>query len=161
ILQEKRNMMKVWNVTLIILTFGLSVLGTFIVRSGVLNSVHAFAQSDIGPAFLIFLAIMLAGAFSLMFWRINLLESRHTSDTLLSKESTFLLNNLLFVGIAFTVFLGTVFPLAIEALRGTKLSIQAPFFNTITAPLGVALLVLVGVCTMIAWRRSSTAFLLR
>jgi cytochrome c-type biogenesis protein CcmF len=161
ILQEKRNMMKVWNVTLIIVTFSLSVLGTFIVRSGVLNSVHAFAQSEIGPAFLAFLAVMLTLAFGLMFWRINLLESRHTSDTLVSKESTFLLNNLLFVGIAFTVFLGTVFPLLAEALRGTKLSIQAPFFNTITAPLGVALLVLLGVCTMIAWRHSSAAYLAR
>lgn len=160
-LQEKRNMMKVWNVTLIILTFGLSILGTFIVRSGVLNSVHAFAQSEIGPAFLAFLALMLAVSFGLMFWRINLLESRHTADTLVSKESTFLLNNLLFVGIAFTVFLGTVFPLLAEALRGTKLSIQAPFFNTLTAPLGIALLVLMGVCTLIAWRQSSAAFLLR
>jgi cytochrome c-type biogenesis protein CcmF len=78
-----------------------------------------------------------------------------------SKESTFLLNNLLFCGIAFTVFLGTIFPLAVEAIRGTKLSIQAPFFNTITAPLGVALLALIGVCTLIAWRQSSLAFLLR
>jgi cytochrome c-type biogenesis protein CcmF len=160
-LQEKRNMMKVWNVTLIILTFGLSILGTFIVRSGVLNSVHAFAQSEIGPAFLAFLALALAASFGLMFWRINLLESRHTADALLSKESTFLLNNLLFLGIAFTVFLGTVFPLLAEALRGTKLSIQAPFFNTLTAPLGIALLVLMGVCTLIAWRQSSAAFLLR
>jgi cytochrome c-type biogenesis protein CcmF len=161
ILQEKRNMMKVWNITLIIVTFALSILGTFIVRSGVLNSVHAFAQSEIGPAFLIFLALMLVAAFWLMFHRIKLLESRHTADTLLSKESTFLLNNLLFVGMAFTVFLGTVFPLVAEALRGVKLSIQAPFFNSILAPLGVALLVLVGVCTLIAWRHSSLDYLVR
>ncbi len=160
-LQEKRNMMKVWNVVLIIVTFGLSILGTFIVRSGVLNSVHAFAQSDIGPAFLTFLALLMVVAFALMFRRMALLESRHTTDTLLSKETTFLLNNLLFVGIAFTVFLGTIFPLAVEAMRGTKLSIQAPFFNTITAPLGIALLLLIGVCTLIAWRHSSWSFLLR
>ena len=160
-LQEKRNMIKVWNVTLIILTFSLSILGTFIVRSGVLNSVHAFAQSEIGPAFLIFITLVLVCSFYLLFRRINLLESRHTAETLLSKESTFLLNNLLLIGIAFTVFLGTIFPLVAEAVRGTKLSIQAPFFNTITAPLGVALLALIGVCTLIAWRQSSPWPLLR
>jgi len=159
-LQEKRNMMKVWNVSLIIITFSLSILGTFIVRSGVLNSVHAFAQSEIGPAFLAFVGFALVASFVLMFRRMKLLESPHTADRLLSKETTFLLNNLLFVGIAFTVFLGTVFPLLAEAIRGTKLSIQAPFFNTIIAPLGVALLFLVGVCTLIAWRQSSGAYLL-
>jgi cytochrome c-type biogenesis protein CcmF len=160
-LQEKRNMMKVWNMTLIIVTFGLSVLGTFIVRSGVLNSVHAFAQSEIGPAFLIFIALVLVVAFAMLFHRVKMLESRHTADTLLSKETTFLLNNLLFIGIAFTVFLGTVFPLIAEAVRGTKLSVQGPFFNTIIAPLGVALLALVGVCTLIAWRQSSWSTLIR
>ena len=160
-LQEKRNMMKVWNMVLIIVTFGLSILGTFIVRSGVLNSVHAFARSEIGPAFLIFITVILVVSFLLLFWRIKLLESRHTADNLLSKESTFLLNNLFLVGIAFTVFLGTVFPLVAEAVRGTKLSIQAPFFNTITAPMGVALLALLGLCTLIAWRHSSPGQLLR
>ncbi|MCH9046032.1 MAG: cytochrome c biogenesis protein CcsA [SAR324 cluster bacterium] len=161
ILQEKRNMMKVWNMVLIIVTFGLSIMGTFIVRSGVLNSVHAFAQSEVGPAFLAYLALVLVVAFSLLFWRIRLLESRHTADSLLSRESAFLLNNLLFMGIAFTVFLGTVFPLLAEAIRGTKLSIQAPFFNTITAPLGIALLFLIGIATLIAWRHSSWDYLVR
>ena len=160
-LQEKRNMMKVWNVTLIILTFSLSILGTFIVRSGVLNSVHAFAQSEIGPAFLVFIAAIMLVSFYLLFRRLKMLESRHTSDHLLSKETTFLLNNLLFVGIAFTVLLGTVFPLVAEAVRGTKLSIQAPFFNTIVGPMGFALLLLIGICTLVAWRHSSPAFLLR
>ncbi|MCZ6533932.1 MAG: heme lyase CcmF/NrfE family subunit [SAR324 cluster bacterium] len=160
-LQEKRNMMKVWNVALIIITFSLSILGTFIVRSGVLNSVHAFAQSEIGPAFLIFIALVMVASFYLMFLRIKLLESRHTAERLLSKESTFLLNNLFLVGIAFTVFLGTVFPLIAEAVRGTKLSIQAPFFNTIIGPLGVALLALLGLCTLIAWRHSNARALLR
>ena len=161
ILQEKRNMMKIWNMVLIIITFGLSIMGTFIVRSGVLNSVHAFAQSEVGPAFLAYLALVLVVAFSLLFWRIRLLESRHTADNLLSRESAFLLNNLLFMGIAFTVFLGTVFPLLAEAIRGTKLSIQAPFFNTITAPLGIALLFLIGIATLIAWRHSSWDYLVR
>ncbi|MDH4121178.1 MAG: heme lyase CcmF/NrfE family subunit [Deltaproteobacteria bacterium] len=154
-IQEKRNMMKVWNMVLIIMAFALSILGTFIVRSGVINSVHAFAQSEVGPWFLVFLAVMMTGAFLLMFNRIQLLSSRHTAEHLLSKESTFLLNNLLFVGIGFSVFLGTVFPLLAEAVRGTKLSIQAPFFNTLVTPMGVLLLLLVGVCTLIAWRMSS------
>jgi cytochrome c-type biogenesis protein CcmF len=161
ILQEKRNMMKIWNITLIIITFALSVLGTFIVRSGVLNSVHAFAQSEIGPAFLVFLAFALVVSFYLMFKRIRLLESRHTADSLLSRESVFLLNNLMFIGMAFTVFLGTVFPLVAEAVRGTKLSIQAPFFNAIFGPLGIGLLFLMGLATLIAWRQSSWDFLVR
>ncbi len=160
-LQEKRNMMKVWNMVLIILTFGLSILGTFIVRSGVLNSVHAFAKSEIGPAFLIFIALVLVLSFTLLFGRMKLLESRHTAESLTSKESAFLLNNLLLIGIAFTVFLGTIFPLVAEAVRGTKLSIQAPFFNTITAPMGVALLFLLGLCTLMAWRHSSLGFIAR
>jgi cytochrome c-type biogenesis protein CcmF len=161
ILQERRGMMKVWNMVLIIITFGLSIMGTFIVRSGVLNSVHAFAQSNVGPAFLIFLAIVLVISFTLMFRRIRLLESRHTADDLVSRESAFLLNNLLLVGICFTVFLGTTFPLLAEALRGTKLSIQGPFFNTITAPLGIALLFLIGIGTLLAWRHSSLDFMVR
>jgi len=160
-MQEKRNMMKVWNMSLIIITFGLSIMGTFIVRSGVLNSVHAFAQSEVGPVFLVFMAVMMSVAFVFMFRRMALLSSRHTADHLLSKESTFLLNNLLFMGVAFTVFLGTVFPLLAEAIRGTKLSIQAPFFNTLAAPMGTLLLFLIGICTLIAWRHSSWDFLLK
>ena len=161
LLQEKRNMMKVWNMVLIIVTFGLSIMGTFIVRSGVLNSVHAFAQSEVGPAFLVFLALAMTTAFVLMFRRIRLLESRHTADSLLSRESAFLLNNLLLIGICFTVFLGTVFPLLAEAIRGTKLSIQAPFFNTIVGPLGIGLLFLIGIGTLIAWRHSTWDYLAR
>jgi len=161
LLQEKRNMMKVWNMVLVIVTFGLSIMGTFIVRSGVLNSVHAFAQSEVGPAFLVFLAFAMTVAFALMFKRIRLLESRHTADSLLSRESAFLLNNLLLIGICFTVFLGTVFPLLAEAIRGTKLSIQAPFFNAIVGPLGIGLLFLTGIGTLIAWRHSSWNYLVR
>ena len=161
ILQERRGMMKVWNMVLVIITFGLSILGTFIVRSGVLNSVHAFAQSEVGPAFLVFLAFAMVVSFTLMFWRIRMLESRHTADALLSRESAFLLNNLMLIGIAFTVFLGTVFPLLAEAIRGTKLSIQAPFFNAIVGPLGIALLFLIGIASLIAWRSTSWDYLQR
>ena len=154
-IQEKRNMLKIWNVVLIILTFGLTIVGTFLTRSGIINSVHAFTQSEIGPAFLIFLAFILVIGFALLFKRIQMLESEHKIESVLCRENTFLAQNVLLVGIAFTVLLGTTFPLLAEAVRGTKLSIQAPFFNTIIAPMGYLLLLLMGVGTLIAWRKSS------
>jgi cytochrome c-type biogenesis protein CcmF len=160
-IQEKRNMLKIWNVVLIILTFGLTIVGTFLTRSGIINSVHAFTQSEIGPAFLIFLAFILVIGFALLFKRINMLESEHKIDSILCRENVFLAQNVLLVGIAFTVLLGTTFPLLAEAVRGTKLSIQAPFFNTIIAPMGYLLLLLMGIGTLIAWRKSSWEGLLR
>ncbi|MBF0236757.1 MAG: heme lyase CcmF/NrfE family subunit [SAR324 cluster bacterium] len=160
-IQEKRNMLKVWNIVLVIIAYALSVLGTFITRSGVLNSVHAFAQSEIGPAFLVFLAIMLIFAFTLLFMRMQMLESEHKMESVLCKENAFLAQNIIFVGMAFTVLLGTTFPLLAEAIRGTKLSIQAPFFNTIITPLGCILALLMGVGTLLAWRRSSLESLKR
>ena len=152
---RKRNMLKIWNIVLIIITFGLSILGTFIVRSGVINSVHSFAQSEIGPAFLVFLAIVLFVGFTFLFYRLKELESPNTIESIVCKENVFLTQNILFVGIAFTVLLGTTFPLLAEAIKGTKLSIQAPFFNTITAPMGYAIFFLMGIGTLIAWRRST------
>lgn len=154
-IQEKRNMLKIWNVVLIILTFGLTIVGTFLTRSGIINSVHAFTQSEIGPAFLIFLAFILVIGFALLFKRIQMLESEHKIESVLCRENAFLAQNVLLVGIAFTVLLGTTFPLLAEAVRGTKLSIQAPFFNTIIAPMGYMLLLLMGIGTLIAWRKSS------
>ena len=157
--QEKRNMLKIWNIVLIIATFGLTILGTFLTRSGVVNSVHSFTQSEIGPFFLVFLAFMLLFALGLLFWRIKTLESDHRLESVLCRENTFLAQNILFIGIAFTVLLGTTFPLLAEAIRGTKLSIQAPFFNTVTAPMAYLLFFLMGVGTLIAWRRTSWASL--
>jgi len=154
-IQEKRNMLKIWNVVLIILTFGLTIVGTFLTRSGIINSVHAFTQSEIGPAFLIFLAFILVIGFALLFKRIQMLESEHKIESVLCRENAFLAQNVLLVGISFTVLLGTTFPLLAEAVRGTKLSIQAPFFNTIIAPMGYLLLLLMGIGTLIAWRKSS------
>ena len=154
-IQEKRNMLKIWNVVLIILTFGLTIVGTFLTRSGIINSVHAFTQSEIGPAFLIFLAFILVIGFAFLFKRIQMLESEHKIESVLCRENAFLAQNVLLVGISFTVLLGTTFPLLAEAVRGTKLSIQAPFFNTIIAPMGYLLLLLMGVGTLIAWRKSS------
>ena len=154
-IQEKRNMLKIWNVVLIIMTYGLTILGTFITRSGVINSVHSFTQSEIGPLFLIYLALIMIIAFALLFKRIQMLESEYKIESVLCRENVFLAQNVLLVGIAFTVLLGTTFPLLSEAVRGTKLSIQAPFFNTITAPMGYALLLLMGVGMLISWRKSS------
>ena len=154
-IQEKRNMLKIWNVVLIITTFGLTILGTFLTRSGIINSVHSFTQSEIGPAFLVYLALVLIAGFSLLFKRIQMLESEYKIESVLCRENVFLAQNILLVGIAFTVLLGTTFPLLAEAVRGTKLSIQAPFFNTITAPMGYALLILMGIGMLISWRKSS------
>jgi Cytochrome c biogenesis factor len=154
-IQEKRNMLKIWNVVLIIITYGLTILGTFITRSGVINSVHSFTQSEIGPIFLIYLALIMIIAFALLFKRIQMLESEYKIESVLCRENVFLAQNVLLVGIAFTVLLGTTFPLLSEAIRGAKLSIQAPFFNTITAPMGYALLLLMGVGMLISWRKSS------
>ncbi len=154
-IQEKRNMLRIWNVVLIIVTFALTIIGTFLTRSGVVNSVHSFTQSEIGPAFLVFLAVVLVIAFALLFKRINLLESEHKMESVLCRENAFLAQNVLFVSIAFTVLLGTTFPLLAEAVRGAKLSIQAPFFNTIIAPMGYLLMFLMGIGTLIAWRKAS------
>mgnify|MGYP001307429501 FL=1 len=154
-IQEKRNMLKIWNVVLIIITYGLTIIGTFLTRSGVVNSVHSFTQSEIGPAFLVFLAVVLVVGFALLFRRIQMLESEHKMEAVLCRENAFLVQNVIFVGMAFTVLLGTTFPLLAEAIRGTKLSIQAPFFNTIMAPMGYVLFFLMGIGTVIAWRKSS------
>ena len=160
-IQEKRNMLKIWNVVLIIITYGLTIIGTFLTRSGVVNSVHSFTQSEIGPAFLVFLAVVLVVGFALLFRRIQMLESEHKMEAVLCRENAFLVQNVIFVGMAFTVLLGTTFPLLAEAIRGTKLSIQAPFFNTIMAPMGYVLFFLMGIGTVLAWRKSSKESLRR
>ena len=160
-IQEKRNMLKIWNVVLIIITYGLTIIGTFLTRSGVVNSVHSFTQSEIGPAFLVFLAVILGVGFALLFRRIQMLESEHKMEAVLCRENVFLVQNVIFIGMAFTVLLGTTFPLLAEAIRGTKLSIQAPFFNTIMAPMGYVLFFLMGIGTVIAWRKSSKESLRR
>ena len=160
-IQEKRNMLKIWNVVLIIITYGLTIIGTFLTRSGVVNSVHSFTQSEIGPAFLVFLAVVLVVGFALLFRRIQMLESEHKMEAVLCRENAFLVQNVIFVSMAFTVLLGTTFPLLAEAIRGTKLSIQAPFFNTIMAPMGYVLFFLMGIGTVIAWRKSSKESLRR
>jgi cytochrome c-type biogenesis protein CcmF len=153
--QERRQMLKVWNLSLIILAFSLTLFGTFLTRSGVLSSVHAFSQSVIGPVFLGFLAVVLLGSAGLLVWRGEQLKSAGQVDAVVSRESAFLLNNLLFLGFTFTVFLGTVFPLLAESVRGVKVSVGAPFFDQVTVPIILALLFLMGVGPFIAWQRAS------
>jgi len=160
-IQEKKNMLKVWNFVLIILTFALTIFGTFLTRSGVISSVHSFTQSGLGPYFLSFLAFVLVVSLGLLFWRLPMLRSENELDSLLSRESAFLFNNLILVGIAFAVFWGTMFPIISEAVRGVKITVGPPFFNKVNAPLGLVLLFLMGVGPIIAWRRATWSHLKR
>jgi len=154
-IQERRRMLKLWNLALIILTFGLTIFGTFLTRSGIIGSVHAFSQGSVGQFFLGFLALVVLGAFSLLAWRLDRLHAQGELDSIVSRESAFLLNNLFLVAAAFTVFFGTVFPLLSEAIKGTKVSVGAPFFNLVNIPIFLALIFLMGVGPAIAWRRAS------
>jgi cytochrome c-type biogenesis protein CcmF len=154
-IQERRHMLKLWNLTLIILTFGLTLFGTFLTRSGIIGSVHAFTQGSIGQFFLGFLALGMLGSFSLLAWRLDRLRAHSELDSVLSRESAFLLNNLFLVAAAFTVFFGTVFPLISEAVKGVKVSVGAPFFNLVNIPIFLSLLFLMGIGPLIAWRRAS------
>ena len=154
-IQEKRNMLKVWNIVLILLTFLLTIFGTFITRSGIIASVHSFGESSLGWMFLAFLGGALILSVSLLIYRLPDLRSKNQLDSLLSRESSFLYNNLLFVGIAFAVFLGTIFPVISEAVRGVKITVGPPFFNAVVTPISLALLFLIGVCPLIAWRKTT------
>jgi len=154
-IQEKKGMLKKWNMALIILTFFLSIFGTFITRSGVISSVHSFAQSDIGPLFLGFIAIILIFSFSMFLYRIKDLESENRFDSILSRESAFIFNNLLFLGAAFAVFLGTIFPILSEAITGEKILVGPPYFNKVNSPIALVLVLLMGVGPLISWRKAS------
>ncbi len=156
-IQEKRGMLKVWNIVLILLTFLLTIFGTFITRSGLIASVHSFGESNLGWAFLFFLAVALLFSLGLLLYRLPDLKSRNQLDSLISRESSFLFNNLLFVGIAFTVLWGTLFPIISEAVRGIKITVGAPFYNSVVSPIGLALLLLTGVCPLIGWRKTTLA----
>jgi cytochrome c-type biogenesis protein CcmF len=154
-IQERRRMLKLWNLTLVILTFSLTLFGTFLTRSGVIASVHAFTQGAIGVFFLGFLALVVLAALGLLAWRWESLRAEGELDGVVSRESAFLLNNVMLVAAAFTVFFGTVFPLLSEAVRGIKVSVGAPFFNQVNVPLFLGLVFLMGVGPLIAWRRAS------
>jgi cytochrome c-type biogenesis protein CcmF len=154
-IQEKRDMLKVWNMVLILLTFLLTIFGTFITRSGLIASVHSFGESSLGWMFLAFLVVTLIISVGLLIYRLPDLRSKNQLDSLLSRESSFLYNNLLFVGIAFAVFWGTLFPIISEAARGVKITVGPPFYNAVITPIALTLLFLMGVCPLIAWRKTT------
>ena len=160
-IQEKRGMLKRWNVSLMIGTFLLSIFGTFITRSGVIASVHSFTQSDIGYFFLALLLISAVASFTLLYTRWPMLVAEVKLESLLSRESAFLFNNLALVGLAFAVLWGTLFPILSEAVSGTKITVGPPFFNQVNVPLGLFLLLLTGIGPLIAWRKASVANLRR
>ena len=160
-IQEKRGMLKKWNLALIIGAWVLSIFGTFLTRSGVISSVHSFTQSPVGYFFLAFLVVSGVASFTLYATRLPLLEAEATLESMVSREAGFLFNNLLLIGIAFSVLWGTLFPILSEAVRGTKITVGPPFFNQVNIPLGLALLAMTGVGPLIAWRRASLANLRR
>jgi cytochrome c-type biogenesis protein CcmF len=154
-MQEKKGMMKVWNVVLVSTTFFLCIFGTMLTRSGIVNSVHAFAQSSIGTYFSSFLALGIAGTVFLILNRLDYLKSEAQLESVLSRESTFLFNNLILLASCFAVLWGTLFPVISEAVTGEKISVDAPFFNRVEIPIAMFLMLLTGVGPLIAWRRSS------
>ncbi|MEA2641151.1 MAG: cytochrome c-type biosis protein CcmF [Chloroflexota bacterium] len=155
IVQQRRGMLKVWNMALIIATFCLAIQGTFIVRSGVISSVHSFAQSVIGPYFFAFLAIVVVGSVTILLARLPMLKDDQQFDGLVSRESGFLLNNVLLVGIAFATYWGTIFPVLSEAVRGVKATVGPPFYQQVNGPLLIGLLLLMGLGPLLPWRRAT------
>ena len=156
-IQEKRGMLRKWNVTLVITTFLLSILGTFITRSGVIQSVHSFAQSNVGHWFAAFLILSMVASAWLVGIRLKDLEAKAELEAMISREAAFLYNNLVLVGIAFSVLWGTLFPIISEAVRGSKITVGESFFNSVNVPLGLVLLALTGIGPLIAWRKASVA----
>ncbi len=154
-IQEKKGMMKVWNVLLVLITFSLSIFGTFITRSGVISSVHSFTKSSLGPWFAGFWVAMVLFSMTLLVIRLPKLRSENSLESLLSRESAFLFNNIIFIAICFTVFWGTVYPILSEAIQGAKVSVGPPWFNQWIVPLGLSLIFVTGVGPLIAWRRAS------
>ncbi|MBM4262357.1 MAG: heme lyase CcmF/NrfE family subunit [Deltaproteobacteria bacterium] len=153
--QERRHMLKVWNLSLIMLAFSLTIFGTFLTRSGVLSSIHAFSSGPVGMIFLFFLGFVLLGSFGLLALRADLLKGQPELDSMVSRESAFLLNNIVLVSALFTIFLGTIFPLISEAVAGVQVSVGAPYFNSVTVPLFLFMVFLMGIGPIIAWRRAS------
>jgi cytochrome c-type biogenesis protein CcmF len=159
--QEKKGMLKIWNMVLVIMTYIMSIFGTFLTRSGVVNSVHAFAQSSIGGYFAAFLVVALSGALYLVFDRLPLLKSENQMESMVSRESSFMFNNLILLAACFAVFWGTMFPVISEAIKGVKITVSAPFFNKVNVPIAIFLMFLTGVGPLLAWRKASTNSLKR
>ena len=151
--QERRGLLRVWNVSLLIATFSLTILGTFLTRSGVLNSVHAFSESDIGPWLLAMFAVIVALSLALIFMRGDQLRADGQVESVFSREGAFLVNNVLFAIFAFVVLLGTVFPLIIEALQNRQIVVGEPFFDQLTIPIGLTMLFIMAVAPVLPWRK--------
>jgi cytochrome c-type biogenesis protein CcmF len=156
-IQEKRGMLKVWNVSLVLATGTLAIMGTFLVRSGVLNSIHAFGGQTLGVPFVILIATLIGGSIYLVVSRRDMLRSEHRLDSLLSRESMFVLNNMVLVGLVFVILWGTYFPLISEALTGQEAAVGPPWFDRYTVPLALVLVLLSGIGPVIAWRRATLA----
>src|SRR6266496_2942433 len=154
-IQEKRGMLKVWNVVLVVLAFCLSIFGTFLTRSGIIQSIHSFTQSSIGPWFLGFICLITAGSVALVFARLPLLRTKTRLESLVSREATFLYNNLLLVALALTILWGVTYPILSEAVRGESLTIGRPYYDFFLRIFGLPLLVLMGIGPLVAWRRAS------
>jgi cytochrome c-type biogenesis protein CcmF len=154
--QERRGMLRVWNLSLLCATFSLTILGTFMTRSGVLESVHAFSDSDIGMWLLSFFGLIVAVTLGLIGWRGDRLRSPGRIDSPVSREGAFLANNILFAAFAFVVLLGTVFPLLLEAVQDKPVSVGAPYFDRMTIPIGIVLLFLMAIAPVLPWRKAST-----
>ena len=160
-IQERRGMLKIWNVSLVLATGVLAILGTFLVRSGILDSIHAFGASTLGVPFLALIVTMIVGSIALVASRASDLRSEHRLDSLLSRESVFLLNNLVLVAMCFVIFWGTFFPLISEAITGEEASVGPPWFDQYTVPLALMLVLLSGIGPVIAWRRATASNLRR
>ncbi|MDH3295492.1 MAG: cytochrome c biogenesis protein CcsA, partial [Acidimicrobiia bacterium] len=159
IVQERRAMLRVWNLSLVCATFSLTILGTFLTRSGVIESVHAFTSGAIGPALLVFFAVIAGVSIGLIGWRGDKLRSSGAIDAALSREGSFLANNVAFGGLAFVVLLGTVFPLLIEAWDGTRLTVGRPYFDSMARPIAMVILFLMATAPVLPWRKASTEVL--
>ncbi len=159
LVQERRGMLRVWNISLLCATFALTILGTFITRSGVIESVHAFTTSGIGPSLLAFFAVVVLVTVVLIGWRGDRLRAPGRIDSPVSREGAFLANNVLFAALAFVILLGTVFPLVVEAVNGERISVGVPYFNRMTMPLGLTLLFLMAIAPVLPWRKASTELL--
>jgi cytochrome c-type biogenesis protein CcmF len=153
--QEKKDMLRVWNVVLVALAFGLSLFGTFLTRSGVINSIHSFTQSSIGPWFLGFIALVAAASTALILRRLPILRSRTRLESLVSREAAFLYNNLFLVALALTVLWGVVYPLVSEAVRGVAVTVGAPYYDFFAVVFGLPLVLMMGIGPLVAWRRAS------
>jgi cytochrome c-type biogenesis protein CcmF len=161
LVQERRGLLRVWNLSLSVATFSLTILGTFLTRSGVIESVHAFSDSTLGPVLISFFLLVVVVGFGLIAWRGDRLRSPGGIDAPLGREGAFLLNNLLFVGFAFVVLLGTLFPLLYQALKNQQVTVGAPYFNTVAVPVGMALLVLMALAPALSWRTVDAGVLWR